>query len=420
MVTAGRLISPLSFILVFLEVRPKFYWSNFLTIVCYLLKYLFVLGADFSIPDVNGEQPRNQKIIPDGPLTCETNVPVFDVVKSLNEPNLFEVSADPGRFVCNYTYYLSSQLAKTSSNPNMTVLFVHIPPFSKLSQEICQSACLRLCLTVANAMRHKYPTELSMYNFMNKALKGSILSKIFLQSSERAVSFASPSASPSRSVISSPNRARPLIHAETNTDNHNSEECMKIVKIPLSHLPSDHPGCLMRCCHGKCTSKVVADLNNSLDNNTSVVYDKAPSPFVNSILYDTPPVEDIYASACLDAIQTELSESWLDAGEHNDQVTSCLDDVKMNNDDFAPAAVPINTEKCLCGCEGDVSEVRNERKMIPAMKSLTTDTHHVSVGTEHIEKRTKSVSTSSNPMVDQQTSTNLCVTPPSSVRYRTL
>ena len=43
------------------------------------------------------------------------------------------VSTDPGRFVCNYTYYYS--LTKTQHDEQVYSLFVHVPPFSVVPQE---------------------------------------------------------------------------------------------------------------------------------------------------------------------------------------------------------------------------------------------------------------------------------------------
>lgn len=40
---------------------------------------------------------------------------------------------DPGRFVCNYTYYYS--LSKTEQSEQVYSLFVHVPPFSVVGKE---------------------------------------------------------------------------------------------------------------------------------------------------------------------------------------------------------------------------------------------------------------------------------------------
>ena len=45
-----------------------------------------------------------------------------------------DVSVDPGRFVCNYTYFLSTQYSRDRSG--IKSIFVHVPPFHAENEEI--------------------------------------------------------------------------------------------------------------------------------------------------------------------------------------------------------------------------------------------------------------------------------------------
>ena len=43
------------------------------------------------------------------------------------------ISSDPGRFVCNYTYFLS--LSHCTGKDKVLSLFVHVPPFEVLQED---------------------------------------------------------------------------------------------------------------------------------------------------------------------------------------------------------------------------------------------------------------------------------------------
>ena len=114
---------------------------------------------NFRVPDQRGFQPIQQPICAtDGSTThsrmCE--LPLADISTRLsaqhqfNGQNLVGLSTDPGRFLCNYLYYIS--LCETSKYPNCHSLFVHVPPFEvvpksnqlvvihALLTELCRSA----------------------------------------------------------------------------------------------------------------------------------------------------------------------------------------------------------------------------------------------------------------------------------------
>jgi pyroglutamyl-peptidase len=95
--------------------------------------------ATFRIPDEQGYQPRNKCINEDCTLgtLLETKLDCHDICEHLSDEASLSssviVSTDPGRFVCNYTYYYS--LTKTQHDKQVHSLFVHVPPFSKVPQE---------------------------------------------------------------------------------------------------------------------------------------------------------------------------------------------------------------------------------------------------------------------------------------------
>jgi pyroglutamyl-peptidase len=91
--------------------------------------------ATFRIPDEQGYQPRNKCIVDNVPLksSLTTLLDLETICDALHTMAPVIVSTDPGRFVCNYTYYYS--LTKTRQTPGVHSLFVHVPPFGVISEE---------------------------------------------------------------------------------------------------------------------------------------------------------------------------------------------------------------------------------------------------------------------------------------------
>jgi len=98
--------------------------------------------ADFRVPDERGHQPRNAPIA-EGvavgePIRTELDVDALVQQLNVNLPDdkagaKAVRSSDPGRFVCNYTYYYS--MSKCSGHSNrIRCLFLHVPPFSVASE----------------------------------------------------------------------------------------------------------------------------------------------------------------------------------------------------------------------------------------------------------------------------------------------
>eukprot|EP01068_Selenidium_serpulae_P004097 Selendium_serpulae@DN3416_c0_g1_i1.p1 len=91
--------------------------------------------ATFRVSDERGNNPKKQPIATDLP-TChllKTRMPLGSILKrleSLGHP--VKLSADAGRFVCNYIYYRSLEESSSSSIP---ALFIHVPEFEVVDKE---------------------------------------------------------------------------------------------------------------------------------------------------------------------------------------------------------------------------------------------------------------------------------------------
>lgn len=89
--------------------------------------------AHFRIPDEKGYQPRNKTVIDGCDPSLTTRLDVQKLHTNL-ELDSVVMSTDPGRFVCNYTYYCSlSKLQQDDSN--VYSFFIHVPPFAKIPEE---------------------------------------------------------------------------------------------------------------------------------------------------------------------------------------------------------------------------------------------------------------------------------------------
>lgn len=115
---------------------------------------------NFRVPDQRGFQPNQLPICSaDGSTTFSRNclLPLTEINATLGSQFAFNgepivgLSTDPGRFLCNYLYYIS--LCETSKYPNCHSLFVHVPSFDTIPKtnqlefihallnELCSSAC---------------------------------------------------------------------------------------------------------------------------------------------------------------------------------------------------------------------------------------------------------------------------------------
>jgi pyroglutamyl-peptidase len=88
--------------------------------------------ADFRIPDERGFQPCRKTVIEGSEPTLATNLDILQIKNNLGIDSVI-VSDDPGRFVCNYTYYCS--LSKFQECNHVRILFLHVPPFSVVAEQ---------------------------------------------------------------------------------------------------------------------------------------------------------------------------------------------------------------------------------------------------------------------------------------------
>jgi len=126
----------------------------------FLLEQVAWNEMNFRVPDQRGFQPTCQPICPGDGSTLENRtcgLPLTAINASLSTAcryrglPMVDLSTDPGRFLCNYLYYIS--LAETSKHQNAHSLFVHVPPFEAIPKkeqlqfihvllsELCRSPC---------------------------------------------------------------------------------------------------------------------------------------------------------------------------------------------------------------------------------------------------------------------------------------
>jgi len=112
--------------------------------------------ADFSCPDEKGFVASKCAIdeTVDSKNTLFTPINVRHIAQTLSLPPFsFSVttSTDPGRFLCNYAYYQSLNFSRKF--PRHSSLFVHIPPFSKLDEEV-QLKFMRNLIQILSRQNH--------------------------------------------------------------------------------------------------------------------------------------------------------------------------------------------------------------------------------------------------------------------------
>ena len=106
---------------------------------CFNLEKCAYNDATFRVPDERGYQPRNQTIVNDFPfqqsLSSDLNFSAIKLQVNSTCPGLtLQLSTDPGRFVCNFTYFYS--LAKARAQKSRThSIFLHVPPFAVVGEE---------------------------------------------------------------------------------------------------------------------------------------------------------------------------------------------------------------------------------------------------------------------------------------------
>ena len=83
---------------------------------------------DARIPDNEGNQPRGERILPDGADAYRTTVPVHEIIRKMGECPVI-ASDDAGAFVCNDTFYLVGMKSKAP------VAFIHVPANPEKAEE---------------------------------------------------------------------------------------------------------------------------------------------------------------------------------------------------------------------------------------------------------------------------------------------
>lgn len=81
------------------------------------------------IPDNEGYQPQQERIVPEGPFALQTRLPVFELEKLLNEQSIpAVVSYSAGTFVCNDVMY---RILCYCQAMDISGGFIHIPSLSE-------------------------------------------------------------------------------------------------------------------------------------------------------------------------------------------------------------------------------------------------------------------------------------------------
>lgn len=85
------------------------------------------MAAD--LPDNAGMQPQAQPIMPTGPETYCSNLPIAEMHAALTSAGIpVEISCDAGTFVCNHVFFqLMHAMATDSSHRRLRGGFVHVP-----------------------------------------------------------------------------------------------------------------------------------------------------------------------------------------------------------------------------------------------------------------------------------------------------
>lgn len=107
--------------------------------ICFQLEKCAYNDATFRIPDERGYQPRNKAIVDNiAYQQCfSTDLDTTILKRQLDGKGLglpIELSIDPGRFVCNYTYFYSLSKIQEEGNRSHS-LFLHVPPFHAIGEE---------------------------------------------------------------------------------------------------------------------------------------------------------------------------------------------------------------------------------------------------------------------------------------------
>lgn len=91
--------------------------------------------ANFRCPDVRGKTLKNELIVKDDISFARTSFPVLEIQNRLRSQfHKVNISQDAGRYLCNYVYFKSLYWCHKKYSHGR-VLFIHVPPFTKISED---------------------------------------------------------------------------------------------------------------------------------------------------------------------------------------------------------------------------------------------------------------------------------------------
>ena len=97
------------------------------------------------IPDNEGNRPTGGKILPGGPETWYTGIPVRRITARMREEGYrIEVSEDAGSYVCNETFYLAGVRGTAP------VEFIHVPAVAEQAEEFAAAVAGFICYCVTD------------------------------------------------------------------------------------------------------------------------------------------------------------------------------------------------------------------------------------------------------------------------------
>ena len=111
--------------------------------------------ASFRIPDERGAQPWKKAInSSDGPITqfleCPIDIDALSLAMHRRGYSGVMRSEDAGRFLCNYIYYGSQRRCRAEGG---AAIFVHVPPFTVLSEAAQYEQLLALIAALASVQK---------------------------------------------------------------------------------------------------------------------------------------------------------------------------------------------------------------------------------------------------------------------------
>eukprot|EP01017_Pseudomicrothorax_dubius_P029969 TRINITY_DN3684_c0_g1_i2.p1 TRINITY_DN3684_c0_g1~~TRINITY_DN3684_c0_g1_i2.p1 ORF type:complete len:237 (-),score=39.90 TRINITY_DN3684_c0_g1_i2:116-826(-) len=116
--------------------------------------------ATFRGADNEGVKKEKERIAKAFPLEhyFRTQLPIREICQTLDEkhPCCIKLSNDPGRYICNYIYYLSLKEGYSKGFPS---LFVHVPPFTILEQERQSGIIADILSNIANHIKSEKAAE---------------------------------------------------------------------------------------------------------------------------------------------------------------------------------------------------------------------------------------------------------------------